>query len=153
MRRLQASQSLAFAAGAPAARKTPRAAVARAVFPRNEPSLNEIGFIRLPPGAWPGLAIGMHPKDSNTCLNERFWWVVKCGQETSYMNLDHRIDGDPVENRDSSDQITDSRKRKVPGSRPALEVESRIGLVAVWVCGVAITVFRAAGGRLLPPPL
>jgi len=27
------------------------------LFRENEPSLNEIGFIRLPPGAWPGLAI------------------------------------------------------------------------------------------------
>jgi len=69
------------------------------------------------------------------------------------MNLDHRIDGDPVENRDSSDQITDSRKRKVPGSRPALEVESRIGLVAVVVMVVPIAIRAPAVAVFIPPAM
>jgi hypothetical protein len=41
---------------------------------------------------------------------------------------------DPVdENTDISDPITESRKQKVPGNRPALEVESGIGLSVIVI--------------------
>jgi len=59
-------------------------AVAKAVLPRNEPSLKEIGFIRLPPGAWPGLAIGVHPEDSNTGLNGRLWRAAESGAQACF---------------------------------------------------------------------
>src|SRR5258708_9076391 len=63
--------------------------------------------------------------------------------------------GDPVENRDSSDQITDSRKQKVPGCRPALEVESRIGLVAVVIVVVIIPIAIGAPAAVvfIPPAM
>jgi hypothetical protein len=42
------------------------------------------------------------------------------------------------DNRDSSDQITESRKQKVPGGCPAPEVELGIGLVVVVVVVVVM---------------
>ena len=61
--------------------------------------------------------------------------------------------GDPVENRDSSDQMTDSRKQKVPGSRPALEVETRIGLVVVVIVVMVIPIaIRAPAVAVFIPP-
>ncbi len=61
--------------------------------------------------------------------------------------------GDPVENRDSSDQITDSRKQKVPGNRPALSVDSGIGLVAVVVMVVPIAIRAPAVAVFIPPAM
>jgi hypothetical protein len=57
------------------------------------------------------------------------------------------------EYRDSSDQITDSRKQKVPGSCPALEVETRIGLVAVVIVVVPIAIRAPAVAVFIPPAM
>src|SRR6266481_814341 len=61
--------------------------------------------------------------------------------------------GDPGENRDSSDQITDRRKRKVPGSRPALSVVSGIGFVVVMVMVVLIAIRAPAVAVFIPPAM
>jgi hypothetical protein len=46
---------------------------------------------------------------------------------------------------------TDSGKQKVPGNRPALEVESRIGLVAVVIVIVPVTIGAPAVSIFIPP--
>src|SRR6516225_1038945 len=68
MRRLQSSQSLAFAAGAPAARQRPRTVVARTVFPRVEPRWNQRSFIRASRSLARAGVRGCVLEDSNTCL-------------------------------------------------------------------------------------
>jgi hypothetical protein len=60
---------------------------------------------------------------------------------------------DLVENRDSRDQITGSRKQKVPGSCPALEIKSRIGLVAVVIVVVPIAIRTPAVAVFIPPAM
>jgi hypothetical protein len=42
--------------------------------------------------------------------------------------------------RIAANQMTGNRKQKVPGSRPALKVESGIGLVAVVIVVVPIAI-------------
>jgi hypothetical protein len=49
------------------------------------------------------------------------------------------MDGD-ADISDSRDEMTGNRKQKVPGSRPALKVESGIGLVAVVIVVVPIAI-------------
>ena len=53
--------------------------------------------------------------------------------------------------RDSSDQITDSRKQEVPGDCPALCVESRRGLVAVVIVVVPVAVGAPTVAVFIPP--
>ena len=51
--------------------------------------------------------------------------------------------------------MTDSRKQKVPGSRPALEVETRIGLVVVVIVVMVMIVpiaIRAPAVAVFIPP-
>jgi hypothetical protein len=59
--------------------------------------------------------------------------------------------------RDSSYQITHSRKQKVPGSRPALPVDSGIGLVVVviviMVMVVPIAIRTPAAAVFIPPAM
>jgi hypothetical protein len=64
---------------------------------------------------------------------------------------------------DGSDQITESRKQKVPGDCPALEVASGIGLVVIMVvivvmvvpvviCAPAVAVFIPPAVAVFPTP-
>lgn len=57
------------------------------------------------------------------------------------------------EDRDSSEQITESKKHEVPGGCPALEVESRIGLVAVVIVVVPIAIRAPAAAVFVPPAM
>jgi hypothetical protein len=58
-----------------------------------------------------------------------------------------------AESRDNNDHLTENRKQKVPGGRPALEVESRIGLVAVVIVVVPIAIRAPAMAVFIPPAM
>jgi len=58
-----------------------------------------------------------------------------------------------VDHRDSSDQITENRKKEVPGGCPALEADSRIGLVAVVIVIVPIAIRAPAAAVFVPPTM
>src|SRR5215469_8608212 len=77
MRWFESSQSLALAAGAPAASNKPKAALTSAVFRRIEARLDVRPFMESLPGAWPGLEFGMRPEDSNTRLVE----LLRCASD------------------------------------------------------------------------
>jgi hypothetical protein len=58
-----------------------------------------------------------------------------------------------ADSRDNSDQLTVNKKQKVPGSRPALEVESGIALVAVVIVVVPIAIRTPAVTVFIPPAM
>jgi hypothetical protein len=58
-----------------------------------------------------------------------------------------------AENWETCDQIPESGKQKVPGKRPALEVKSRIGLVAVVIVVVPIAIRTPTVAVFIPPAM
>ena len=56
-----------------------------------------------------------------------------------------------VRSWDSSDPITENGKQKVPGDCPALEVQSRNGLVAVVIVVVPVAIGAPTVAIFIPP--
>ena len=56
-------------------------------------------------------------------------------------------------NQDNSNRIAESRKQKVPGGCPALEVEAKISLVAVVIVVVPVAIRAPTVAVFIPPTM